>query len=211
MTATILENPETVNIERTRIMQEAVARAENIKNDEPQRFPDAASVGDAVRQGDIYIQLIDDVAEAPLFYRADADPVFPMQLAPGNTKGSRHCLAHGNGVTVYQPVAEQSDEMYLDVAKQHKITAPSTDELVQKIREKQWALRDERNGASVPSHVTDAEAIAMLALAGPIFVLHQENKVAHPEHGDWILPPGSYRVTYQRTVTRENAITRVLD
>lgn len=212
MSTTILENPVKVTAERTRILSEATARAESIKNDGPQRFPEAASVGDAVRQGDIYIQLIDDVAEAPMFYRADTAAVFPMQLAPGNTKGSRHCLEHGNGVTVYQPVSATSNDMYLDLAKQHDLTAETVDGLVSKIRDRQWALeRDRRNGGAVPAHVTDGEAIEMLSLAGPIFVLQQENAVTHPEHGNWILPPGSYRVTYQRTVTRENTIARVID
>ena len=48
-------------------------------------------------------------------------------------------------------------------------------------------------------------------LAGPIFALTETNTVTHPEHGDWILSPGSYRVTYQRTVARDNTVTRVLD
>lgn len=207
MSTAVLDNSAAVNEERSKMLAEATARAESIKNDAPQRFPDAASVGDAVRQGDVYIQLIADVTDAPMLYRKETDPEFPMQLAPGNTKGSRHCLAHGNGVTVYQPVEPNSDEMILDLAAQHGLVADNPSTLFGKLREAQWRLRAE----AAATCVTDSEAVEMLAMAGPIFMLQQENTVTHPEHGDWILPPGCYRVTYQRTVTRENTIARVLD
>jgi hypothetical protein len=62
------------------------SRAEEIRTDGPQRFPEAASVGDCVRQGDIYITKL-EVVEGK---RAKVQP----QLAPGTTKGSRHILSH---------------------------------------------------------------------------------------------------------------------
>lgn len=72
----------------TRAFQEIQESLESIKNDETQRFPVAASVGDYIRQGDILITLM----EKP--EGVSADPI--LQLAPGTTKGSRHILSHGD-------------------------------------------------------------------------------------------------------------------
>ena len=187
-------------------LRAASERVEQIKNDAPQNFPEAASIGDAVRQGDIYIQRIADVTETPALYTL-TKPEFPMQLADGNTKGSRHCLAHGNGATVYTPVDSNSREMLEALAKMRGI---STNEpgWQNTLREAQWAeARDKVSNRPISAQ----EAVAMLEFAGPIFCLTETNTVTHPEHGDWILPPGTYRVTYQRTMSRENTIARVLD
>lgn len=62
--------------------------AEKIKSDHQQRFPDAASVGDYWRQGDVYITRLANVPSG--FKEAKVD----LQLAPGDTKGSRHMLSH---------------------------------------------------------------------------------------------------------------------
>jgi hypothetical protein len=171
-------------------LRAAAAAVEQIKNDAPQQFPEAASVGDAVRQGDIYIQKIDDVSETPLLYTRTLQPVFPLQLAEGNTKGSRHCLAHGDGVTVYNPVESGSREMFAQLAEMRGIST---------------------QGGGTTNKVTAQDAIAMLSFAGPILRLTKANKIEHPEHGDWLLPPGTYRITYQRTVARDNTVIRVWD
>lgn len=209
MTTATLEN-KSVNISAA--LREAAERAEKIKNDAAQRFPEAASIGDAVRQGDIYIQLVDAITACPMFYRPDPEPSFPMQLADGNTKGSRHCLAHGNGVTVYKPVTIGSRELYIDLAPQYGIDAATTSNIVSAVRNAMWEFENKARRAKTTSdHIMDRDANEMLAFAGPIIVLEQENTITHPEHGDWILPPGSYRITYQRTMTRENTVARVLD
>jgi len=70
-------------------------RAEEIKSNAPQRFPEAASIGDSHRQGDIYLTLLDGVPDG-----AKKVP-FRAQLADGETQGSRHCLASSAGVTMY--------------------------------------------------------------------------------------------------------------
>lgn len=189
-----------------RQLREAQAQVEKIKNDDPQNFPEAASIGDAVRQGDVYIQLIDDVTSAPFLFKK-ATPSYPMQLAPGNTKGSRHCLEHGRGVTAYEPCAGGSAEMFAALATQYGIEANAPD-LRQQLRTAEWAARKDGTNAN---KIDSADAFSLLLLAGPIFALTETNTVTHPEHGDWILPPGSYRVTYQRTVARDNTVTRVLD
>jgi hypothetical protein len=186
-----------------RQLREAQAQVEKIKNDDPQNFPEAASIGDAVRQGDIYIQLIEDVTDTPFLFQP-ASPSFPMQLADGNTKGSRHCLEHGRGVTVYEPMKFTGNQLEAVIAKQYGIDTTQP--------EWQILLRTaERKDARAADAVSFEAAAEVLAFAGPIFALTETNTVTHPEHGDWVLPPGSYRVTYQRTVARDNTVTRVLD
>lgn len=60
-----------------------VARAaERIKNDEPARVG-AMSPGDVVRQGDIYVMLLDREIDG-------GKPSGSRQLAPGSSQGSRH-------------------------------------------------------------------------------------------------------------------------
>lgn len=190
-------------------LRAAAAAVEQIKNDAPQQFPEAASVGDAVRQGDIYIQKIDDVSETPLLYTRTLQPVFPLQLAEGNTKGSRHCLAHGDGVTVYNPVESGSREMFAQLAEIRGISTAEPN-WRPRLQESEWADRRAQGGGTA-SKVTAQDAIAMLSFAGPILRLTKANKIEHPEHGDWLLPPGTYRITYQRTVARDNTVIRVWD
>lgn len=194
---------------------EAVQRVndavEKIKNDSPQDFPIAANVGDAVRQGDIYIQLIDPLAGSPMFYTKLAMPAFPLQLAPGNTKGSRHCLEHSDGIEVYVPET--------DLITTESSSGDEQLEMARKLRQKIFNFADEMyktqqalepSGPALPHWITE-EITSMLALAGPIFVLKNPTTVSHPEHGNWNLPAGTYRCVFQRTVSADNSIRRVLD
>jgi hypothetical protein len=78
-------------------------QAESIRSDEPQKFPEAASVGEGARQGDIYIVLL---ANIPSNARRMARP--NPQLAPGTTRGSRHILDSLEGVEMFTiPNADQ--------------------------------------------------------------------------------------------------------
>lgn len=200
----------------TMTVEQAVARVdeavEKVKNDEDQRFPVAASVGDAVRQGDIYIQKIDDITDTPMFYKKVTSVTYPMQLAPGNTKGSRHMLEASEGATVYVlnvspiPAGQEEDwqairastaELEKDVRVLSLAISGNTEEEANKWRSK---------AQTVSTEITDA-----LNFCGPIFKLEKETKVSHPEHGDWILGPGSYRITFQRTVDSDLRIRRVFD
>jgi hypothetical protein len=128
-----------------------VEHAEKIKNDATQRFPEAASCGDSWRQGDVYVTLIDGV---PSGAKIDTKP--GMQMATGNTQGSRHCLDSLVGVTVYR--------------------LPNPD-----------------------------------MLDGPVIVLNRERTLTHPEHGDVVLPPGTYQISYQRNLDSEERAQRVAD
>lgn len=72
-----------------------VQSAEVIINDESQRFPEAACDGDGVRQGDVYIWKRDKLPK-------NVKPTkCVLQLAPGATKGSRHCLDGAEGVSMF--------------------------------------------------------------------------------------------------------------
>jgi hypothetical protein len=178
-------------------LADIAAAVEKIKNDGLQNFPEAASIGDAVRQGDVYIQLMDeaDIEALKLFYKqVPAEELENhLQLAPGNTKGSRHILQSAAGLEMWLPV--DSDEAILTAiykSKGEKMPANSN----------RW------------SHPYRKESDALesaLALAGPLFKCSTPNIVAHPEHGDWALPKGTYRVIFQRTVDESQRIRRVLD
>lgn len=80
----------------TKTIEEMQAQAEKIRSDRPQKFPEAASPGDRFRQGDLYITLLGDIP-------ADATPMKEpaLQLVPGSTQGSRHCLDSGAGVQMF--------------------------------------------------------------------------------------------------------------
>lgn len=71
-------------------------QSESVLNDSEQQFPVAASPDcDYVRQGDVYIWLRSKLPNG-------AKPVKAVsQLAPGETKGSRHCLDSLDGVDMF--------------------------------------------------------------------------------------------------------------
>lgn len=184
----------TKNMTVSKTLSDISAAVEAIKNDGLQHFPEAASIGDAVRQGDVYIQLIEeaDVAAAGPLFAKMKEPV--LQLAPGNTKGSRHCLASADGVEMWEPTL--TDESVLKYVFAKKNTP------LPKNYARTWIsdFRDERE------QVTSA-----INMAGPIFKLSKPNTLVHPEHGDWSLPCGTYRVIFQRTVDETARVRRVLD
>ena len=184
----------TKNHNVSKTLADISAAVEAIKNDGLQRFPEAASVGDSVRQGDIYIQLINeaDIEAAGDLFRKLKEPV--LQLAPGNTKGSRHCLASADGVEMWEPTL--TDEAVLKyVFARHNQPLP-------KNYRRTWVseYREERNAVETA-----------MGLAGPIMRLSKTNTITHPEHGDWQLPAGTYRVIFQRTVDEAQRVRRVLD
>jgi len=102
------------------VLDQIKSRAEQIKNNEPQRFPDAASVGDYWRQGDLYITKLAAVPSGAIPVKRPSH-----QLAPGNTKGSRHCLDSLDGVTVYaMPDADALTGPVLHLARERTIPHP---------------------------------------------------------------------------------------
>lgn len=133
------------------IVKELIDTGRKIAKRQVQRFPDAASFGDSVRQGDIYITLLNKLPKG-----AKKLKTFTLQLAPGTTQGSRHILDSSEGVTVY-----------------------------------------------VLDNATEFD--------GPILKLELERTVQHPEHGDYILPPRLYAISYQRTQDAMDRARRVQD
>jgi hypothetical protein len=133
------------------VITEVELVAKNAAKRETQRFPEAASIGDTIRQGDVYVTLL---AAVPTGYQKQAK--WNQQLAPGTTQGSRHVLDSKTGTTCYiHPSASEFD--------------------------------------------------------GPVLLLKQERELTHPEHGNWILPPGIYGITYQRTQDALEQQRRVAD
>lgn len=161
---------------------------ERIKNDAPQHFPEAASVGDAVRQGDIYIQKIEDFTKAPQFYKKAESP--NPQLAPGDTKGSRHVLESLDGVEVFE--IDETQASWQGVST-----------LVGNDNAARWGW----------SRFTESitPILESLGYRGPILRVAKTATVTHPEHGDWVLPSGAYQITFQRTVDQARRVARVLD
>lgn len=168
---------------------------ERVRNDELQHFSVAASPGDALRQGDVVVQFLGDnnIEIPPHIYAKLDTPV--LQLAPGTSKGSRHVLAHATGVEMWEPVVgayEIARFVYERAGK--KMPPPgSTSEWQLEFRE----VRD--------------QITSSMMLAGPIFRLTEPNELTHPEHGNWSLPPGTYRVIFQRTLDTQQRIARVID
>jgi len=109
-----------------------VRPGEVIDRRKPQNFPEAASVGDFVRQGDVMIlraqmegkkHVIRDSKEGKVGIRK-MDTV-NLQLAPGNTPGSRHILDSGEGVTMYTLAeANEYDGAILALEKKRTLNHP---------------------------------------------------------------------------------------
>lgn len=191
-----------------RELQKVNEAVERVRNDAEQHFSPAASVGDAVRQGDIYIQKIDDVTSPPALYKKLDKPAYPLQLAPGNTKGSRHMLEADETAVVYNLMLEdETGDWETDRKAAKEFDAALTNYAMAQIDEPP-KMAGQWNSAT--QHVVN-DIREALNFCGPIFRLTKEAKISHPEHGDWLLPPGSYRITFQRTVDAEDRIRRVLD
>lgn len=102
------------------------ATAERIRNDAQQRFPAAASPGDCWRQGDLYITLL---AKLPTDVIPTEKP--RLQLVPGTTQGSRHCLDSLDGVTIYGvPGSGPLDGPTLECHQERTITHPEHGDVV---------------------------------------------------------------------------------
>lgn len=71
---------------------------ETIEPGQPVTLTSAASCGDAVRQGDLYLVVVEKVPEG--YAKASRAS---KQLVPGTTRGAKHCLDSLDGVEVYLP------------------------------------------------------------------------------------------------------------
>jgi hypothetical protein len=73
-----------------------------------------------------------------------------------------------------------------------------------------WGLQLTRGESKGSRHILDSDAGVCIYtrvngddLTGPVIELELERAVTHPEHGDVILPPGLYAITYQRAFDKE--------
>jgi len=102
-----------------------VQSSEVIISDETQRFPDAATDGDGFRQGDVYIWKRDKLPMNVTKTKC------VLQLAPGTTKGSRHCLDSSDGATMF--VVDDADALqgpWLKLDCERTVTHPEHGDVV---------------------------------------------------------------------------------
>ncbi len=115
-------------IERIQNHVEAIANGqhERIKPGQPAAFSEACVAGDAIRQGDLYLILVDAVPKG--YVSVEKPTKADRQLVPGNTEGARHCLDALVGVTLYRP-AQWSEESLegpcFVLAKARKVLHPT--------------------------------------------------------------------------------------
>lgn len=79
---------------------------EKVQPGQEVRFTTAATTGDTIRQGDLYLTVVEIV---PKDYK-EAVPF--IQLVPGQTQGAKHCLDSTQGVEMFLP--EEWNEESLD-------------------------------------------------------------------------------------------------
>lgn len=88
----------------TEFVNQMRKQVESIRNDQPIKFSMAASDGDHIRQGDVYVTLRDKVPNG-FTKRELKDKDLgrnPAQVAIGNTQGSRHIWDSLEGVDIYK-------------------------------------------------------------------------------------------------------------
>lgn len=73
---------------------------ERVKPGMPYRISEATCVGEGVWQGDLGIEIVASVPNGHVLIERPTD--VDRQLVPGNTVGSRHCLASLSGVKLYR-------------------------------------------------------------------------------------------------------------
>ena len=76
-----------------------------IKAGQNENFPEAMSLGDEIRQGDLYIRLVEVIPDG---YKK-VDPF--LQMVPGKTKGAKHCWVNMPN-ECYVPTGWSTDESY---------------------------------------------------------------------------------------------------
>lgn len=82
--ATLSEKPMTTLLKELRESVPRESNGEEFNAAKTERISNAVSVGDVVRQGDLYFECIEKLPEGK--------PTSNRQLVPGTTQGSRHIL-----------------------------------------------------------------------------------------------------------------------
>jgi hypothetical protein len=86
------------------------------------------------------------------------------------------------------------------------------------IQQKRWDLQLASGSTQGSRHILDSrKGVKCYALQdatefdGPVLSLEETRELTHPEHGNWILPPGIYGISYQRTQDALDQQRRVAD
>jgi hypothetical protein len=99
--------------------EELTQHAEQIRNDQSHDLRGAMEVGDGWPQGDVLIRRIGRVPAGA------KKAVTRLQLAPGETQGSRHCLSSGEGITMYDLAdASPLEGPVFEAAQEVSVTHP---------------------------------------------------------------------------------------
>ena len=110
---------------------------DKIEPGQPVRISEAAAHLDAVRQGDLYLIVVEggvSDAAAAIDFHGIYDQIdtrnIDRQLVPGNTQGAKHCLDSLDGVTMYRPRGwnaewEELAGPFLIVSKERTVEHPT--------------------------------------------------------------------------------------
>lgn len=113
-------------IEKITRQQKRIADGKSrIRPGQPVRFPDAASVNDAIRQGDLYLIVADAVPSG--YVRIEKRSDLDKQLVPGNTQGAKHCLDSLVGVELWRPKQWTEDSLegpFLRLSQERTVLHP---------------------------------------------------------------------------------------
>lgn len=96
---------------------------ETVKPGAAVAFTHACQNGDTIRQGDLYLTIVDAVPDG---YVESKKP--SVQLVPGNTQGSKHCLDSLQGVVMHLPKEwneESLDGPYLTLSEDRTVLHPT--------------------------------------------------------------------------------------
>lgn len=108
-------------VSATKAYEDVQAQAEAIRNNETQRVSAGAGAGDSFVQGDVYFTVLESLPPGCVPAKLDAD----LQLAPGNTQGSRHRLDSLDGVAVMRlPDPSIFDGPVLVLTEERTVTHP---------------------------------------------------------------------------------------
>jgi hypothetical protein len=107
-----------------------------VKPGQIERFSEAATEGDFIRQGDLYLIVAQSPGDKSKFAWDDylkssgySTPKKPSpQLVPGNTQGAKHCLDSLDGVELLLPANWNEESLqgpFLRITKQRTVQHPT--------------------------------------------------------------------------------------
>lgn len=101
---------------------------DRVRPGQPIRFSEAAAPGDAIRQGDLYIVVVDSVPQKSGYSKVEKLGEEHRQLVPGNTQGAKHALDSLQGVEMWRPDTWNEDILdgpYIRCLQERTITHPT--------------------------------------------------------------------------------------